>query len=287
MRTIKTGIAIFLVLLVSQILDINNPLFAGIATLITMQSSVSGSWEAGKNRMLGTVLGAVIGLIFSTLAPNNPFVIGIGVVIIIYLCNLLDWKKAITISSIVFMAIMLNQDEGSRLNYSIFRTLDTFLGIIVGMIVNYFISPPDIEENMKSSFYQIIQESNIFIDGLIWEDQDIELEEIKNELAILEKNYYRLKEEFELKICTDERYAIFKNLFIIFEKLYIHLELMTILEDTSFINEENKKLLEKKYNKRVPIEKEITDEKKHAVFNYHLKNSLTQLEKLESILLEK
>src|SRR5699024_9906006 len=161
------GIAIFLVLLVSQILDINNPLFAAIATLITIQSSVSGSWEAGKNRILGTVLGAIIGIIFSTLAPNNPFVIGIGVIIIIHLCNLLDWKKAIATSSIVFMAIMLNQKEGNRLNYGIFRTLDTFLGIIVGMIVNYYISPPDILENMKSSFYQIIQESNKFIDDLI------------------------------------------------------------------------------------------------------------------------
>src|SRR5699024_2877929 len=128
---------------------------------------------------------------------------------------------------------------------------------------------------------------NKFIDDLIWGDQDLELEEIKNELAILEKNYYRLKEEFELKICTDERYAVFKNLFITFEKLYIHLELMTILEDTSFINEENKKLLEKKYNKKVPIVKEITDEKEYAVYNYHLKNSLTQLKNLENILFKK
>src|SRR5699024_9777780 len=163
MRTIKTGITIFLVLSISKIININNPLFAGIATLITMQSSVSGSWEAGKNRMLGTVLGAIIGLIFSIMAPNNPFIIGIGIIIIIYLCNILDWKKAISISCIVFMAIMLNQDEGSRLNYSVFRALDTFLGIIVGMLVNYFISPPDIERNMKSSFHQMLQESNQFI----------------------------------------------------------------------------------------------------------------------------
>jgi len=284
MRTIKTGIAIFLVLSISKILNINNPLFAGIATLITMQSSVSGSWEAGKNRMLGTVLGAIIGLIFSIMAPNNPFIIGIGIIIIIYLCNILDWKKAISISCIVFMAIMLNQDEGSRLNYSVFRALDTFLGIIVGMLVNYFISPPDIERNMKSSFHQMLQESNQFIEGLTWENTEVELEQIKDELTVLEKNYYTLKEEFELKICTDERYATFKNLFIIFEELYIHLELMTNLESTSLINNENKELLEKKYNKEIPIQKEATENKMDEVFNYHLKNALIQLSVLEKTL---
>src|SRR5699024_5094289 len=180
--------------------------------------------------------------------------------------------------------IMLNQDEGSRLNYSVFRALDTFLGIIVGMLVNYFISPPDIERNMKSSFHQMLQESNQFIEGLTWENTEVELEQIKDELTVLEKNYYTLKEEFELKICTDERYATFKNLFIIFEELYIHLELMTNLESTSLINNENKELLEKKYNKEIPIQKEATENKMDEVFNYHLKNALIQLSVLEKTL---
>lgn len=284
MRTIKTGLAIFLVLLVAQVLDINSPLFAGVATLITMQGSVSASWKAGKNRMLGTMLGAIIGLIFSIIAPNNPLVIGLGVVIIIHLCNALNWKKAISISSIVFMAIMLNQSKGNRLSYSIYRTLDTFLGIIVGMVVNYFISPPNIEKNIQSLSNKILQKSDEFVQGLIWGGQRIKLEQIKEQIASLEKNYYTLEEELAFKIYTDEECDSFRSLLLELERLYIHLELMSKLEETSLINKENQYLLAKRYKKKAPSSKIVESPGKDSVFNYHLRNALTLLTILEESL---
>ncbi len=286
MRTIKTGIAVGLASLVSQILNIKTPLFAGIATVITMQSSVSESWKAGKNRMLGTVLGAIIGLIFSTIAPNNPLIIGLGVIIIIYLCNILNWKKAITISCIVFMAIMLNQKRGTELSYSIFRTVDTFIGIIIGMLINYFIVPPNVEEKIKSSFYHIFKESNDLIEGIIWGNKDIEINQIKDELAIVEKNYNTLKEEFELNICTDQKYLMFKNLFILFENLYTHLEFITNLENNYTLNTTNQKTLENKYNKEIPTQEDFNFTETDIVFNYHLTCSLNQLSQLENIFLK-
>ena len=91
MRTIKTALAVSLTIFIAQVLNLKSP-FAGIAAIIAMQSSVSESFNMAKNRMLSTILGAITALLFSLIAPENPFFIAIGVIIIIYLCNIFNWK---------------------------------------------------------------------------------------------------------------------------------------------------------------------------------------------------
>ena len=142
MRTIKTAFAVSLTIFISNILKLKSPFFAGISAIIAMQTSVSQSLRAGKDRMYGTILGALVALIFSLFHLENTFFIGIAIVIIIYICNLFGWEKTIQLSTMVFLSIILNYDEGSRVSYALHRTLDTFIGLIIGTLVNYFIVPP-------------------------------------------------------------------------------------------------------------------------------------------------
>lgn len=151
MRTIKTAFAVSFTIFIAQLLNLQSPFFAGIAAIIAMQSSVSKSFNMAKNRMLSTILGAIIALLFSLIAPENPFFIAIGIIIIIYLCNMFNWKKSIQLSAMVFLSILLNHEEGSRVNYALYRTLDTFIGLVIGTLINYFILPPNIEDNIKTS----------------------------------------------------------------------------------------------------------------------------------------
>ena len=107
--------------------------YAAVAAVIGMQSSVSDSFVAGKNRMLGTIVGALIGLIGALISPDNVILCGIGTVIIIYICDLLDWQKSVTISCTVFLVIMLSLNGRPPVLYSINRTMETFLGIAVAV----------------------------------------------------------------------------------------------------------------------------------------------------------
>ncbi len=142
MRNIKTAIAVCISILISEILNMEYPFYAAIASVISMQGSVEGSLKAGKNRMVGTSIGAFVGFIFSSIMPGNILFIGIGIVCVIYLCNLFNIKEASSIGCIVFCAIMINLKESNPLFYSINRLLDTFVGIIVSIVVNYCITPP-------------------------------------------------------------------------------------------------------------------------------------------------
>ncbi|MGL4374613.1 MAG: aromatic acid exporter family protein, partial [Turicibacter sp.] len=66
MRTIKTGMAVVLTLYVAKTALISNPFYAAIGTVFAMQNTVKSSFVAGKNRVLGTVIGAIVGFIFAS-----------------------------------------------------------------------------------------------------------------------------------------------------------------------------------------------------------------------------
>lgn len=142
MRNIKTAIAVCLSILISKLLNMEYPFYTAIASIITMQSSVEASFKAGRNRMLGTFIGAVVGFICASISPGSAILSAIGIVMVIYLCNLFGWRESCSIAGVVFCAIMLNLKSGSAFLYSLNRLLDTFVGITIAVIVNYFIMPP-------------------------------------------------------------------------------------------------------------------------------------------------
>lgn len=181
MRTIKTALAVSLAIFISQLLNLKSPLFVGIAAIISMKSSVSESLTAGKSRMLGTIFGAMVAIVFSYIAPTNVLSIGIGIIIIIYVCNLLGWTNAIQLSSMVFLVIVLNYDEGSRLNYAIYRAADTLIGLIIGTLINYLVVPPDTyyEKLLKDSIIHMHYQIKKDLEDFFWNKEKISLENLQ------------------------------------------------------------------------------------------------------------
>lgn len=144
MRNIKTALAVFLSIVISSLIKLDYPFYAAIASLVCMQSSIEKTYETGKNRMLGTIVGAFLGFIFATLFPTNAIFSAIGIIIIISICNKLEWNDTISMAGIVFLAIMLNiKDNKHALIYSYKRLFETLIGIVIAFLVNVFIAPPE------------------------------------------------------------------------------------------------------------------------------------------------
>ncbi len=51
----------------------------------------------------------------------------------------------------VFLSIILNYKEGSRVDYAFYRTVDTLFGLVIGALINYFVLPPNLENKMVES----------------------------------------------------------------------------------------------------------------------------------------
>ena len=118
MRTIKTGIRIFLAILLSPLV-VQTPLYAAIACFMSIQTSVKGSIVKGLSRIKGTILGGIIGYLFTYfLMPNNAFICAIGAVITIYLCTYLNMKDEAAIATVTFLSINLGTIETNLSFYS-------------------------------------------------------------------------------------------------------------------------------------------------------------------------
>lgn len=143
MRNIKTAISVFVCIAILKLFTNSSPFYACIASIITMQSTVESSIETGFNRMTGTIIGALVGVIFSYIPFNHMVITGAGIVIVIYLTTMLKKKESVSIACIVYLAIMVNIKETTPLIYSSLRVLETFLGITVAVIINSLIKPPN------------------------------------------------------------------------------------------------------------------------------------------------
>lgn len=143
LRNIKTAISVSICL----VLFSKDPFFAAIASIMCMQDTVENSLKIGSNRIVGTLLGGALGLVFLNLTrllnaeSFTALITGVGVSSAIYLCNAIKKPGSSAMSSLVLVAIMIAPASSSAFLYACKRTIETSLGIIVALLVNKYIKP--------------------------------------------------------------------------------------------------------------------------------------------------
>ncbi|WP_414732639.1 FUSC family protein [Acetobacterium carbinolicum] len=159
MRNIKTVLAVFICVVVFAIMGPEfNPLVAAIAAVITMGPSIENSIETGWNRILGTLFGGVAGMLGIFIARLIPyqyayvFIIPLGIMGLIYLCNNINKSGAIVITCVVFLILMTTypQDTGTYM-LALLRLLETVFGIVVAFLINRFIKLPECDKSPDES----------------------------------------------------------------------------------------------------------------------------------------
>ena len=286
LRNLKTALAVALTIFLSQILNLRSPFFAGIAAITAMQSSVSESFSSGVDRMFSTILGGTIALLFSLVAPENPFFIGLGIIIIIYLCNVFNWKQSVQLSGMVFLSIILNYEEGSRVDYAFYRTVDTLFGLVIGTLINYFVLPPNLEDKMVESVQKMYLQVKNMVGAIIWKEEGVELETLRKDLVEIEENYNILKKETKLNLYKSHTLDNLEIIFELLENIYSNLSIVYSMDKAKYIDEENRKSLEKLFNKKVPEYNKQNEDELNLIYNYHLKNIVDNLNNINILLKE-
>jgi uncharacterized membrane protein YgaE (UPF0421/DUF939 family) len=282
MRTIKTVIAVLLTLGISGILKLSSPLMASIAAIMTMESSISESFTTGKNRMYGTILGGVIALIMSYIVPINFFFLGIGLIILITICNIFKWEKAVRMSMIVFLSIALNYEGEARFDYAVFRTLDTLIGVVIGTAINYFIRPPNVEEKIKNIINHTYLEIKDTLEKLIWNKEIKRLENLKNEITNMGEGYKIFTKDLKFHIGKSSNAAHYYKLFNSFEKIHNHLSVIYSIKESPSINDNNKETIENYFNRKIPDMEYDEMDDLDLIYNYHLEQILSELAIIDS-----
>lgn len=148
-RIIKTAIAVFVCFVINILRGYgvsNMSVDAAITAVICMQNTMTDVKRSSFNRILGTLIGAVWGLIFLEILWLIVFdvdfiicyaVVAIGVILSIYTTVVLKKSDASSLAAIVFLCVVGAFFSVSRpFMHAFGRLLDVFIGTATALIVN-------------------------------------------------------------------------------------------------------------------------------------------------------
>ncbi|WP_114571134.1 FUSC family protein [Exiguobacterium flavidum] len=197
LRTIKTGIAVAVALGISwYVVGIYSGIGA-VAAIVAMQPTIHRSFKMVINRILGTILGLVCGLMVVAALGANPLTIGLAVIVALAFNTLIGKTDMSTFAGFAIV-LMFESPTNDYVHYALTRSLLTVIGVLSAVAVNYVFFPPHYEERLmllvKKTTERLMQD---------WRSL------IKDDAALLEVRKQVLKhEEMVLMLQEDEKYPL-------------------------------------------------------------------------------
>lgn len=280
MRNIKTGIGVMLCILVGYFNIIDKTFFAAVACIVCMQTTVKSSLTVGLNRLKGTFIGGVIGFLFVLIRPGNPILACLGIITTIYICNILKVNSSITIACVVFCAIMINIGSESPLEYSVHRIIDTSIGVVIGVCVNYFICRPNYLKRIYNEIRVIESKAIELLKEEIEKGAHANISPLKHEITKLEGLYKNYLEELEYSIEDNNNEEINETIKRC-KQIYLHLQVLENMKYKCYLDEET-------YIKTVDlcdgldgyieVKNDIS-----PVYNYHIKMIIENINEIHEV----
>lgn len=148
LRITKTGIAVFLCILISKFISAE-PFYAVIAAVICMKKTSADSRHTGIERVLGTVFGGAFGmgmlyffkfLCLETYDMVYDILVSLALMLLIKVLTLLKREDAVSIACVVYLSIMLiPMGAQTIVHYAVWRIAETLLGVVVAIGVNHLL----------------------------------------------------------------------------------------------------------------------------------------------------
>lgn len=146
MRVVKTVISVFISVIITTVMG-GMPINSTVASVLTTQDTQDGSIKYGKNRILGTTVGAIFAIIFvfvvdffdiKLFTVSYYFVMSILIIPIAKILLISKQKAAISSALITFLITLMSYISQSELKYIYVqsRIIDTFIGVLVSIAIN-------------------------------------------------------------------------------------------------------------------------------------------------------
>lgn len=279
-RIVKTALATTLAFLIAHMAGLRMPSMAGFAALISMKSSIFDSYKASYNRLLSTVVGAIIASFFHYIGFRNYMTMFIGITLIINVCNYFKWKDSTTLAVMVFITVFTYEakapDYFTYWQYGINRLMDTAIGLGIGFLINYIIFPPNRWEFIIKTYEKSLAKfEKALLHILNGESVDLaplvsDIDNLNTELMTIRKeNKFGTKNPiiiYQLSKMNSQFYSAFGTIAQFSEDGRVPL-----------LSENNKQGLKKYFRENITVDTEIYPMEFETAFNYYLDELLAQL----------
>ena len=163
-RMIKTALAVFVCAVFGWLRD-SDPVNAMIAALICMDKDLHGTRSKASNRIIATLIGGCVGLVFLGLAEllhirNIPllyYLMMSAMLIPIFLLTInLNVRDSASLGCVILIIMAVNHEPGTAaVIYALNRLVDTLFGIVVTFIINLMIAPPEDVKELDEEFSSV------------------------------------------------------------------------------------------------------------------------------------
>jgi len=103
--------------------------YAGLAVVVSAQPNISESLARGKERLMSTVFGGLVGILFIHFFEDTILNVSIAIFFIMYFLRMVIGKTTV-LAAIIFI-IIVTFHENNVVSYAIGRLLETSLGAVV------------------------------------------------------------------------------------------------------------------------------------------------------------
>jgi uncharacterized membrane protein YgaE (UPF0421/DUF939 family) len=140
MRTLKTGLGIYLAFLICELLGFAGGTLAAITAVVGMQPSLKDSLNTIRTQVLATLIGCTFAIVVAYYFNGSLIMLAVGAIITIYLCLTMGWQDSITLAIITLILI---GDAPTDNFFSVvkYRVLSIILGLSIAFALNIIIPP--------------------------------------------------------------------------------------------------------------------------------------------------
>lgn len=140
--------------------------WAAISAIIVLESNFGATIKASRDRILGTLIGAVFGFAFS-LFGALPWNYVLAIFAAVILCRLLGMRNSSRLAGVTISIVMLVQKSGSHWIVALHRVVEVFLGILTAVAISTLVFPDRARLRLRDGLTQEFLVLNAFFEGIL------------------------------------------------------------------------------------------------------------------------
>lgn len=155
-RVLKTGIAVFITVLICQLFHLPT-IFAVITAIVTIEPTAHDSIKKGIIRFPASTIGSAYAMTFTYLLDHSPMSYALSAMFTIVTCQKLRLEAGTLVATITAVA-MIPITDAHYLSAFFTRLMTTSVGIIVSTFVNFFLIPPNYLPFISNQLHTLFEE---------------------------------------------------------------------------------------------------------------------------------
>ena len=162
----KTALAAALCWWLAQRFGLYDGYWGSISAIIVLQSNFGSTITASRDRLLGTLIGALFGFSFS-LFGVLPWNYILAVLAAVVVCGLLGLRSSSRLAGVTITIVMLVQNAASHWTLALDRVMDVILGIVVALAITTLVYPDRARLLLREGLAQEFLLLGAFFEGIL------------------------------------------------------------------------------------------------------------------------